>query len=81
MAIVGKTNTSPGYRRSRLLLTAVMGLYFVYTFVPILYEIAASTQTEAKAVVERTYKALNAHADMGKYCADHIAAYQDLEIS
>jgi len=25
------------------------------------YEIAASTQTEAKAVVERTYKALNAH--------------------
>ncbi len=44
MAIVGKTNDSPGYRRSRLMLTIVLGLYFVYTFIPIMYVIAASTK-------------------------------------
>ena len=27
------------------------------------------------------YKALSARSDMRKYCADHIAAYQRLEIS
>ncbi len=45
MAIVGKTISSAGFRRSRWLLTAVLALYFIYTFVPILYVIAASTKT------------------------------------
>jgi len=45
MAIVGKTDTSPGYRRSRWLLTAVLALYFIYTFIPILYVITASTKS------------------------------------
>ena len=45
MAIVGKTDRSPGYRRSRLLLTAVLGLYFIYTFIPIVYVITASTKS------------------------------------
>lgn len=44
MAIVGKTVTSPAFRRSRWLLTAVLGLYFIYTFVPIFYVIVASTK-------------------------------------
>jgi multiple sugar transport system permease protein len=43
--IVGKSNDSPGFRRSRWLLTAVCALYFVYTFVPIWYVITASTKT------------------------------------
>lgn len=45
MAIVGKTATATDFRRSRWLLTAVLALYFVYTFIPILYVIAASTKT------------------------------------
>ncbi len=45
MTIVGKTNRSPRYARNRLLLTIVLALYFIYTFVPILYVIAASTKT------------------------------------
>jgi multiple sugar transport system permease protein len=45
MAIVGKTSLSPKYRRNRWLLTGVLALYFVYTFVPILYVITASSKT------------------------------------
>ncbi|HVY50159.1 MAG TPA: carbohydrate ABC transporter permease [Devosia sp.] len=43
--IVGKTAQSAGFRRTRWLLTAVLALYFVYTFIPILYVITASTKT------------------------------------
>ena len=43
MAIVGRTGaTSASFRRSRWLLTAVLALYFVYTFIPLFYVIAAS---------------------------------------
>ncbi len=45
MAIVGKTQASGQFRRSRWLLTTVLALYFIYTFVPIFYVIAASTKT------------------------------------
>jgi multiple sugar transport system permease protein len=47
MAIVGRTQNSSTFRRTRWLLTAVLGLYFIYTFVPILYVITASTKTNA----------------------------------
>ena len=45
MTIVGRNNLSPAFRRSRWLLTAVLALYLVYTFIPIFYVIAASTKS------------------------------------
>ncbi len=45
MSIVGKSKQSARFRRNRLLLTAVLALYFIYTFIPILYVITASTKT------------------------------------
>ena len=45
MTIVGKTNQSARFRRSRWLMTLLLGLYFVYTFVPIWYVITSSTKT------------------------------------
>jgi multiple sugar transport system permease protein len=45
MTIVGKTSQSAGFRRTRWLLTAVLALYFIYTFIPIFYVITASTKT------------------------------------
>ncbi len=45
MTIVGRTRDSASYRRSRWLLTLILLLYFVYTFIPILYLITAATKT------------------------------------
>ena len=46
MAIVGRSGaTSASFRRSRWLLTGVLALYFIYTFIPLFYVIAASTKT------------------------------------
>ena len=45
VTIVGKTRDSASFRRNRWLLTAVLLLYFVYTFIPILYLITAATKT------------------------------------
>jgi multiple sugar transport system permease protein len=45
VTIVGKTNQSARFRRSRWLMTLLLGLYFIYTFVPIWYVITASTKT------------------------------------
>ena len=45
MTIVGKSNQSARFRRSRWLLTLILIIYFIYTFVPIWYVIAASTKT------------------------------------
>lgn len=45
MTIVGKTNQSARFRRSRWLMTLLLGLYFIYTFIPIWYVITASTKT------------------------------------
>ncbi|MEO8884128.1 MAG: carbohydrate ABC transporter permease [Devosia sp.] len=45
MAIVGKSSQSPGFQRSRLLMTAVLVVYFVYTFIPILYVITAASKS------------------------------------
>ena len=45
MTIVGKTAEAAGFRRTRWLLTAVLALYFVYTFVPIFYVFVSSTKT------------------------------------
>ncbi|HTJ58551.1 MAG TPA: carbohydrate ABC transporter permease [Devosiaceae bacterium] len=45
MSIVGKNFTSARFRRNRWLLTGVLALYFVYTFLPIWYVITASTKT------------------------------------
>ena len=45
MSIAGKSQKSAKFRRNRLLLTAVLGLYFIYTFIPIFYVITASTKT------------------------------------
>lgn len=45
MAIIGKTAQSASFRRTRWLLTAVLALYFVYTFVPILYVFISATKT------------------------------------
>ena len=56
MAIVGKTVTSPAFRRSRWLLTAVLGLYFIYTIVPIFYVIVASTKDNPQSSIESRYR-------------------------
>lgn len=45
MAIVGKTSASPGFRVSRNLLTAVLALFLIYSFVPIVYLVIAATKT------------------------------------
>ena len=45
MTIVGKTRDSASFRRNRWLLTALLCVYFVYTFIPILYLITAATKT------------------------------------
>ncbi len=45
MSIVGKTRDSPEFRRNRRLLTAVLVVYFVYTFTPLLYLLTAATKT------------------------------------
>jgi multiple sugar transport system permease protein len=45
VSIAGKSQKSAKFRRNRLLLTAVLALYFIYTFVPIFYVITASTKT------------------------------------
>jgi multiple sugar transport system permease protein len=45
VTIVGKSGTSARFRRNRALLTVVLAVYFVYTFVPIWYVITASTKT------------------------------------
>jgi multiple sugar transport system permease protein len=45
MTVVGKTGLSPRFRRNRILLTALLVVYFIYTFMPIWYVITASTKT------------------------------------
>ena len=45
MTVVGKTALSPRFRRNRILLTIVLAIYFVYTFMPIWYVITSSTKT------------------------------------
>jgi multiple sugar transport system permease protein len=45
VTIVGKSNASAGFVRSRWLLTGVLGIYFIYTFMPLVYVITASTKT------------------------------------
>ncbi|MGV1794479.1 MULTISPECIES: ABC transporter permease subunit [Rhizobium] len=47
MTIVSKTANSPSFRRSRRLLTAALVLYFIYTFIPLLYVIVSATKTNA----------------------------------
>jgi multiple sugar transport system permease protein len=45
MTIVSKTANSPSFRRSRRLLTGFLILYFIYTFIPLLYVIVSSTKS------------------------------------
>jgi multiple sugar transport system permease protein len=45
MTIVGKAGGSARLSRGRLLVTALLGLYFIYTFIPLLYVITAATKT------------------------------------
>lgn len=45
MSIVGKSANSARFQRNRVLLTGVLGLYFIYTFIPLLYVITASAKT------------------------------------
>lgn len=45
MSIVGKSRTSASFVRTRWLLTALLGVYFIYTFMPLVYVITASTKT------------------------------------
>ncbi|MGO1077969.1 carbohydrate ABC transporter permease [Inquilinus sp. CA228] len=47
MTIAARTVRSAAFRRQRWLLTAVLGIYFVYTFIPLLYVIVSSTKTNA----------------------------------
>lgn len=47
MTIAARTVHSAAFRRQRWLLTAVLGVYFVYTFIPLLYVIVSSTKTNA----------------------------------
>ncbi|MGO4722682.1 MULTISPECIES: carbohydrate ABC transporter permease [unclassified Inquilinus] len=47
MTIASKTVRSPAFRRQRWLLTAVLGLYFIYNFIPLLYVIVSATKTNA----------------------------------
>jgi multiple sugar transport system permease protein len=45
MSGAGRWQGSPRFRRNRILLTAVLALYFFYTFVPLWYVITASAKT------------------------------------
>ena len=45
MAIVGKTRDAASFRRNRRWLTAVLLVYLVYTFTPLLYLVTAATKT------------------------------------
>ncbi len=45
MSATIRTQGSRNFQRNRILLTAVLGLYFFYTFIPIWYVITASTKT------------------------------------
>ncbi len=45
MSATIRTQGSRNFQRNRILLTAVLGLYFLYTFIPIWYVITASTKT------------------------------------
>jgi multiple sugar transport system permease protein len=45
MSAASRTQGSKNFQRNRILLTAVLGLYFFYTFIPIWYVITASTKT------------------------------------
>lgn len=47
MTIAARTVHSAAFRRQRWLLTAVLGVYFVYTFIPLLYVIVSATKTNA----------------------------------
>jgi multiple sugar transport system permease protein len=47
VTIAARTVRSAAFRRQRWLLTAVLGVYFVYTFIPLLYVIVSSTKTNA----------------------------------
>lgn len=47
MTIAARTVRSAAFRRQRWLLTAVLGIYFVYTFIPLLYVIVSATKTNA----------------------------------
>ena len=47
MTIAARTVRSAAFRRQRWLLTAVLGVYFVYTFIPLLYVIVSATKTNA----------------------------------
>lgn len=47
MTIAARTVRSAAFRRQRWLLTVVLGVYFVYTFIPLLYVIVSSTKTNA----------------------------------
>lgn len=47
MTIAARTVHSAAFRRQRWLLTAVLGVYFVYTFIPLLYVIVSSTKSNA----------------------------------
>ncbi len=45
MTIVGRTRNSASFRRNRWLMTAVLSVYLVYTFTPLIYLVTASTKT------------------------------------
>lgn len=45
MSIVGKSASSAKFRRNRGLLTAILSLYFIYTFLPLFYVITAATKS------------------------------------
>ena len=47
VTIAARTVRSAAFRRQRWLLTAVLGVYFVYTFIPLLYVIVSATKTNA----------------------------------
>jgi multiple sugar transport system permease protein len=45
VSIVGKSTASAGFVRTRWLLTGLLSVYFIYTFMPLVYVITASTKT------------------------------------
>lgn len=45
MSIVGKAGGTARITGNRVLVTALLGLYFIYTFIPLLYVITAATKT------------------------------------
>jgi multiple sugar transport system permease protein len=47
VTIAARTVRSAAFRRQRWLLTAVLGVYFIYTFIPLLYVIVSATKTNA----------------------------------